>query len=74
MEHGAGLQSRILSWSKSGFAQWRVLREAGFTEQRRPPSLSSGRITGLILSNPTCLSELILTGPSPFLLFIFLPS
>ncbi|MFQ6624977.1 hypothetical protein Gotur_003307, partial [Gossypium turneri] len=23
---------------------WRVLREAGFTEQRRPPSLSSGRI------------------------------
>ncbi|MFQ6624973.1 hypothetical protein Gotur_003300, partial [Gossypium turneri] len=23
---------------------WRILREAGFTEQRRPPSLSSGRI------------------------------
>ncbi|MFQ6656067.1 hypothetical protein Gotur_026332, partial [Gossypium turneri] len=23
---------------------WRVLREAGFTEQRRPPTLSSGRI------------------------------
>ncbi|TYG77320.1 hypothetical protein ES288_D03G184900v1 [Gossypium darwinii] len=59
--------SRIWSWSKSGLP-WRVLREAGFTEQRRSPSLCSGRITGLILSNPTWLSELNLTGPSTFLL------
>ncbi|EEF40628.1 conserved hypothetical protein [Ricinus communis] len=26
--------------------EWRVLREAGFTEQRSPPALDSGWITG----------------------------
>ncbi|TYI34758.1 hypothetical protein ES332_A03G031700v1 [Gossypium tomentosum] len=53
----------------SGGFKWRVLREAGFTEQRRPLSLYSGRITSLIHSDPTLLSELTLTGPSSFLVF-----
>ncbi|MBA0604159.1 hypothetical protein Godav_016838, partial [Gossypium davidsonii] len=29
----------------SWFLEWRVLREAGFTEQRSSPALGSGRIT-----------------------------
>ncbi|KAL2945500.1 hypothetical protein RDABS01_006258 [Bienertia sinuspersici] len=28
------------------------MREAGFTEQRKPPALVSGRITGQCLSGP----------------------
>ncbi|KAL2924429.1 Glypican-2 [Bienertia sinuspersici] len=34
----------------------RVLREAGFTEQRQPPSLVSGRITGQCPSGPLACS------------------
>ena len=32
--------------------KWRAKREAGFTEQRKPPSLRSGRITGRCLFDP----------------------
>ncbi|XVF51448.1 hypothetical protein PTKIN_Ptkin04bG0186200 [Pterospermum kingtungense] len=42
------------------FLEWRVLREAGFTEQRRPPALCSGRITGLFHLDPKWLSGLTL--------------
>ncbi|CAN0927128.1 hypothetical protein LINGRAHAP2_LOCUS35703 [Linum grandiflorum] len=37
------------------FVEWRVMREAGFTEQRSPPSPSSGRITGQDRSSPHSL-------------------
>ncbi|ONI08014.1 hypothetical protein PRUPE_5G153300 [Prunus persica] len=33
----------------------RVQREAGFTEQRKPPAHGSGRITGRCSTNPNCL-------------------
>ncbi|KAL2945508.1 RNA1 polyprotein [Bienertia sinuspersici] len=38
-----------VGWAKacsSWALKWRVKREAGFTEQRKPPALVSGRITG----------------------------
>uniref|UniRef100_A0A7N2KUV0 Uncharacterized protein n=1 Tax=Quercus lobata TaxID=97700 RepID=A0A7N2KUV0_QUELO len=34
------------------FLAWRAQREAGFTEQRKPPALNSGRITGWCASEP----------------------
>ncbi|KAL2927289.1 Cyclin-dependent kinase 12 [Bienertia sinuspersici] len=46
-------------WAKA-CSSWalkrRVLREAGFTEQRQPPSLVSGRITGQCPSGPLASS------------------
>jgi hypothetical protein len=36
----------LVTWAKAWvtwFLKWRVLREAGFTEQRRPPALNSGK-------------------------------
>ncbi|CAN0927129.1 hypothetical protein LINGRAHAP2_LOCUS35704, partial [Linum grandiflorum] len=39
----------------SWFVELRVMREAGFTEQRSPPSPSSGRITGHDQSSPHSL-------------------
>ncbi|CAN0879209.1 hypothetical protein LINGRAHAP2_LOCUS12907 [Linum grandiflorum] len=41
------------------------MREAGFTEQRSPPSPVSGRITGRWLSGPHSLSGFSI-GPSLF--------
>ncbi|KAL2945509.1 1-aminocyclopropane-1-carboxylate deaminase [Bienertia sinuspersici] len=38
-----------VGWAKacsSWALKWRATREAGFTEQRKPPALVSGRITG----------------------------
>jgi hypothetical protein len=46
----------------------RVLREAGFTEQRRPPAPNSGRITGRCTAGPHCLGELVSLEPPLFLL------
>ncbi|RDX91135.1 hypothetical protein CR513_26924, partial [Mucuna pruriens] len=34
------------------YHEGRVLREAGFTEQRSPPTPNSGRITGCSIHNP----------------------
>ncbi|KAL3746880.1 hypothetical protein ACJRO7_015771 [Eucalyptus globulus] len=36
---------RAKAWA-SWVLKWRGPRQAGFTEQRRPPALDSGRITG----------------------------
>ncbi|MBA0851125.1 hypothetical protein Goshw_013666, partial [Gossypium schwendimanii] len=36
----------------SWFLERGIKREAGFTEQRKPPAPGSGRITGLIHSEP----------------------
>ncbi|KAG8496086.1 hypothetical protein CXB51_009531 [Gossypium anomalum] len=62
------------SWTKGHERRLRgIKREAGFTEQRTPPALGSGRITGLIHSEPPWLNELTPTGPSffsPFPVFI----
>ncbi|GMY19083.1 putative inactive purple acid phosphatase 16 isoform X2 [Fagus crenata] len=41
------------------FLKWRELREAGFTEQRRPPTLDSGRITGRCTADPHCLAVFV---------------
>jgi hypothetical protein len=51
------------------FLEWRVLREAGFTEQRLPPALGSGRITGQWQLDPTRPVGLTPVGPSLFLFF-----
>ena len=52
------------------FLKWgRVLREAGFTEQRRPPAPNSGKITGRCTAGPHCLGELDSLEP---LLFYFI--
>ena len=40
------------------FLEWRAMREAGFTEQRTPPSLCSGRITDWCLLDPPWLPRL----------------
>ncbi|TYH81211.1 hypothetical protein ES332_D03G183600v1 [Gossypium tomentosum] len=54
----------------SRFLEWGIKREAGFTEQRKPPAPGSGRITGLVHSEPPWLNELTPTGPSFFLPFL----
>ncbi|KAB2038861.1 hypothetical protein ERO13_D03G149000v2 [Gossypium hirsutum] len=54
----------------SGGLKWGIKREAGFTEQRKPPAPGSGRITGLVHSEPPWLNELTPTGPSFFLPFL----
>ncbi|CAN0879132.1 hypothetical protein LINGRAHAP2_LOCUS12869, partial [Linum grandiflorum] len=38
---------------ESTFVERRAKREAGFTEQRSPPSSVSGRITGRLTLRPT---------------------
>ncbi|KAL2924610.1 Protein piccolo, partial [Bienertia sinuspersici] len=48
----------------------RVLREAGFTEQRQPPALVSGRITGQRPSGPLASSWADSTE-QPFFYFFF---
>ncbi|KAB2038866.1 hypothetical protein ES319_D03G173400v1 [Gossypium barbadense] len=63
MEHGFYSLSRFHSG-------WGIKREAGFTEQRKPPAPGSGRITGLVHSEPPWLNELTPTGPSFFLPFL----
>ncbi|KAL3508481.1 hypothetical protein ACH5RR_027882 [Cinchona calisaya] len=43
-------------WAKAWirrFLKWRARREAGFTEQRKPPAPRSGRITGLCSLGPS---------------------
>ncbi|XVF85702.1 hypothetical protein PTKIN_Ptkin17bG0137600 [Pterospermum kingtungense] len=58
-----GLERRIwVSWFLKCWAQ----REAGFTEQRIPPALCSGRITSRCHLDPTWLSGFTETGPSHF--------
>ncbi|KAF4379696.1 hypothetical protein F8388_023713 [Cannabis sativa] len=42
----------LMVWTKvwpTRLLEWRVMREAGFTEQRIPPALGSGRITGRVM-------------------------
>ncbi|KAL0665812.1 hypothetical protein Bca4012_028516 [Brassica carinata] len=46
---GPGLVGLIMACP---FQVWGRLREAGFTEQRTPPALDGGRITGLRLPSP----------------------
>ncbi|MBA0731959.1 hypothetical protein Gogos_016077 [Gossypium gossypioides] len=41
----------------SRFLKWRVLREAGFTEQRSSPALGSGRITSRFHMDPSWLAQ-----------------
>jgi hypothetical protein len=53
------------------FLERRVLREAGFTEQRLPPALGSGRITGQWHPNSTRPAGLNSVEPSLFFFFIF---
>ncbi|KAK0579396.1 hypothetical protein LWI29_025787 [Acer saccharum] len=48
-ELGHGLSSKV---GGSWFLEWRAPREAGFTEQRSPSALGSGRITGRCLLGP----------------------
>ncbi|KAF8045913.1 hypothetical protein N665_4215s0004 [Sinapis alba] len=46
---------RHVVWAKARvtcFLEWGRLREAGFTEQRSPPALDGGRITGHCLPSP----------------------
>ena len=50
LDHVTWAEARVM-W----FLKWRALREAGFTEQRRPPALNSGRITGRCTADPHCL-------------------
>jgi hypothetical protein len=51
------------------FLEWRVLREAGFTEQRLPPALGSGRITGQWRPDPTRPVGLTPVGSSLFFIY-----
>uniref|UniRef100_A0A2C9VJ16 Uncharacterized protein n=1 Tax=Manihot esculenta TaxID=3983 RepID=A0A2C9VJ16_MANES len=46
--------------------EWRITREAGFTEQRLPPSFGSGRITSRCHPGPHCQMGCSLTGPPLF--------
>ncbi|KAB2055713.1 hypothetical protein ES319_A11G055500v1 [Gossypium barbadense] len=46
--------------------EWKALREAGFTEQRKLPPLGSGRITGCCLVDPIWFHGPILLGQSLF--------
>ena len=46
--------------------EWRTPREAGFTEQRSPPALDSGWITGWCHSDSVWLNGLITIEPSCF--------
>ncbi|TYI34761.1 hypothetical protein ES332_A03G032000v1 [Gossypium tomentosum] len=50
----SGLIQACASW----FLERGIKREAGFTEQRLPSAPCSGRITGLIHSEPPWLNEL----------------
>ncbi|GKV29436.1 hypothetical protein SLEP1_g38363 [Rubroshorea leprosula] len=59
------LVTRAKAWA-TFFLEWRGPREAGFTEQRKPPPLGSGRITGWCFSGLPWHNRLILAGPSPF--------
>ncbi|CAJ1933530.1 unnamed protein product [Sphenostylis stenocarpa] len=45
--------------------EWRAQREAGFTEQRPPPSPNGGGIAGYFLHNPKWSGEPSLPGPAP---------
>ena len=67
-EVGHGLSSKV---EGSWLLKWRAPREAGFTEQRSPPSLGSGRITGRCLLGPIWFNGLTLTEPSPFFILVF---
>ncbi|GFZ09036.1 hypothetical protein Acr_20g0008440 [Actinidia rufa] len=49
-----GCVSRAKAWATRSLER-RAQREAGFTEQRQPPSLDSGRITGRCTPGPHCL-------------------
>ena len=43
-----------VTWAKvraTGFLKWRAPREAGFTEQRKPPAHDGGRITSQRTNN-----------------------
>ncbi|CAO2842000.1 unnamed protein product [Amaranthus hypochondriacus] len=60
---------QVRSWSmwsgrRPGFhvaLEWRELREAGFTEQRQPPALVSGRMTSQCHHGPSIPSWLVPT-------------
>ncbi|KAJ7963725.1 Magnesium transporter 2 isoform 2 [Quillaja saponaria] len=54
--------------------KWRAKREAGFTEQRKPPSPSSGRITSWCHSDLKVAWLIEPIKPSHFFLFTFLLS
>ncbi|KAF4397241.1 hypothetical protein G4B88_009087, partial [Cannabis sativa] len=57
----------LVVWTKlwpTGLLEWRVMREAGFTEQRTPPALGSGRITGRCFLGPSWFTGLTIIGPS----------
>ncbi|KAF1897262.1 hypothetical protein Lal_00034965 [Lupinus albus] len=43
---------RVELWVLGLSSDWRAMREAGFTEQRIPPALNSGGITGHCFSSP----------------------
>ncbi|GFZ09060.1 hypothetical protein Acr_20g0008680 [Actinidia rufa] len=51
-----GCVSRAKAWATRSLER-RAQREAGFTEQRQPPSLDSGRITGRCTPGPHCLAQ-----------------
>ncbi|XAR49040.1 hypothetical protein NMG60_11032068 [Bertholletia excelsa] len=65
-----GLGARAKAWA-SGFLEWRAPREAGFTEQRQPSALRSGRITGRCFPGPVMPDGLVLTEQSPFATYPF---
>ncbi|OMO98543.1 hypothetical protein COLO4_13821 [Corchorus olitorius] len=46
--------ARAKAWA-SWLLEWRAPREAGFTEQRKPPAFDSGRITGRCIHDPNWL-------------------
>ena len=47
-----------VTWAKARatwFLKWRAPREAGFTEQRKPPAHDGGRMTSQRTTDPYCL-------------------
>ncbi|KAG8477081.1 hypothetical protein CXB51_031126 [Gossypium anomalum] len=61
LSHVSCAKARVL-W----FLEWKALREAGFTEQRKLPPLGSGRITGCCHLDPIWFHGPILLGQSLF--------
>ncbi|OMO53614.1 hypothetical protein CCACVL1_28503 [Corchorus capsularis] len=45
---------RVKAWA-SWLLEWSAPREAGFTEQRKPPAFDSGRIMGRCILDPNRL-------------------
>ncbi|KAJ0045065.1 hypothetical protein Pint_05227 [Pistacia integerrima] len=65
-ELGHGLLAKAIGlWS----LEWRAQREAGFTEQRKPPARGSGRITERCLMSPAWLTGLAQSNHHFFLFF-----